>query len=339
MAQKDFYQILGVAKTADDDVIKKAYRKLASQFHPDKNPGNKAAEEKFKEISEAFSVLSDKEKRRSYDQFGVAGAYAGAASGQGPFGGGFQGNPYARGPGGFQGHRGFEQQGGNDGFQDAFGDLFGDLFGGRAQQGSDDFRRSPRARRGADLRYNLNIDLEDVVGGTEKVISFIRQKNGKDETAKLSIKVPAGVQSGQKLKLRGEGDTVAQGEAGDLYVILSINSHALFERAESDLTMDLPISFVDAILGTTIDIPTLSGKVALKIPPGSSSGQVFRLKGKGFPSAKGLVHGDQLVRLMIDIPKEVSPKETELLRELQKTADNGTQIQKFREKLKGLSRT
>lgn len=337
MPTKDFYKILGVSKAATEDEIKKAYRKLAAQHHPDKNPGNKSAEEKFKEISEAYSVLSDKEKRSQYDQFGFAGAGYGGSQGfhggQGPFSGQYKGNPFGQG----QGFKGFDPN--SEGFQDSFSDLFGDFFGGRGGAAGGFSQGRSRNKRGSDLKYNLSVTLEEVQTGTDKVVSFIRQKAGHDETAKLSIRVPAGVKAGQKLKLRGEGDSGTSGEAGDLYVHIQIQTHTLFEREENDIKLDLPLSFVDAILGATLEVPTLSGRVSLKVPPGTTSGQVFRLKGKGLPLFGSSQLGDQHVRVMIDVPKEISTREAELLKELQKTADKGTQIQKFREKLKSLFRT
>lgn len=338
MAKTDFYKLLGVAKTASEEEIKKAYRKLAVKLHPDRNPGNKEAEEKFKEITEAYNTLSDKEKRQIYDLGGSDGfqhAYSGAGS-QGGFQGFQGGDPFSH----FRNHRQYDQSSQSEGMNDVFGDLFGEMFGrgagaGQQRQGF----RTRQGQRGADLKYNLNISLEDAATGSEKLIHFIRHRNGKEEATKLSVKIPAGVKGGQKLKLRDEGDLhPGASEPGDLFVVVNIQPHPLFARDENDVTMDLPLSFVDAILGTTTEIPTLTGKVSLKIPPGSTSGQVFRLKGKGFPIMNSGGNGDQLVKLMIDVPKEVTEKEKEMLKELQKTADKGTQIQKFRERLKGSSK-
>ena len=325
--QKDFYSILGVKRTATADEIKKAYRALAVKYHPDRNPGDKAAEDKFKEISEAYDVLKDPEKRKLYDQFGRAGAQ-----------GGYQGrNPFED----FQNYKGDNQ----DSFQDFFGDIFNDFFqqkGGQAggQAGGQTAQRNrQRKRRGADLRYTLNISLEEAARGSERTINFIRKRGGKDDNSKISIKVPAGIKSGQRLKLRGEGDgPEAQGENGDLFVIININDHPIFQREENDIFFELPISFVDAILGTTVDIPTLTGRATFKITPGSFSGQTYRLRGKGMPIVGGHGNGDLLVKIVIDVPKIVSPDESRLLEQLKDVAQSGSQIQEYKEKLKKLGK-
>lgn len=318
MAKKDFYSVLGVSRSASADEIKKAYRKLAMKYHPDKNPGDKKAEEQFKEATEAYETLSDTKKREMYDQFGFAGAGAGAGFGGagGPgFGGGF---------GGFQ--QGFG--GNNENFQDIFGDIFGDVFGGN--QG---FRQSRKAR-GADLRYTLNITFEESALGTEKTISFIRQKNGKEDTARLAVKVPAGVKQGQRLKLNGEGDGGPNGgSSGDLYVIINVQDHLLFKREEDDVVVDIPVSYVDAILGSEIEVPTLTGRVALKVPPGSHSGQVFRLKGKGFPKSGGFGSGDMLVRILVDTPNNLNARQKELVQELAKMGEETPQVKEFKLKM------
>ena len=321
--QKDFYSILGVKRNASADEIKKAYRALAVKYHPDKNPGDKAAEDKFKEISEAYDVLKDPEKRRMYDQFGRAGAQ-----------GGYQGkNP-------FEDFQNYQGGAGQDSFQDFFGDIFNDFFhqrqGGQQQGGTAQKNRS-RKKRGADLRYTLNVSLEEAARGSERTINFIRKRGGKDDNAKISIKVPSGIKSGQRLKLRGEGDgPEAQGENGDLFVIINIAEHPIFQRQENDIFFELPISFVDAILGTTVDIPTLTGRATFKISPGSFSGQTYRLRGKGMPVVGGHGNGDLLVKILIDVPKIVSPDEARLLEQLKDVAQTGSQIQEYKEKLKKL---
>lgn len=323
MAKRDYYDILGVSRSASQDEIKKAFRKLAMQYHPDKNPGNKAAEDKFKEVNEAYEVLSDTQKKQAYDQFGHFGAQQGA----GGFGGfrpganPFEGFGRAGGFGGQQGGFG-GAAGGPENFQDIFGDIFSDFFSGRARPGGGPgaagTRGSSRAR-GADLRYTLNISFEEAATGTEKMISFIRQRSGKEETARLSITVPAGVKNGQRLKLRGEGDAAANGGAvGDLYVIVNIQEHPLFKRVENDVHLDLPLSYSDAVLGTTVEIPTLTGKASLKVPAGTPSGQVFRLKGKGFAAVGGSGAGDMLVRVVIDVPRELTEEQRELVSKLSK---------------------
>jgi molecular chaperone DnaJ len=324
MSKKDFYQVLGVSKTATADEIKKAYRKLAMVHHPDKNQGNKKAEEKFKELSEAYEVLSDDKKRQGYDQFGHAGA-----SGQNPFGGaGAGGNPF--GGGGFGGQQ-------NGDFNDIFGDVFGDIFSGQGRAGRG---RGQQARgfnqrpvRGSDLRYTLNISFEEAATGTEKTVSFMRQKGSKDESAKLSVTVPAGVKEGQRLKLAGEGDQPGSGEAGDLFVIVALQNHLLFKREEFDVILDLPVAYTDAILGTNLEIPTLFGKAEIKIPAGTHSGQTFRLKGKGFPKLGSTGAGDMLVRVQVDTPLHVNTRQKEIIEELHRYQEETPLVKSYQEKL------
>lgn len=317
MAKKDFYSVLGVPRTAQPDELKKAYRKLAMKYHPDKNPGDKKAEETFKEITEAYEILSDPKKREMYDQYGFSGGQQGFPGG----GGGFSGSA-----GGFD----------NESFQDIFGDIFGDVFGGRGG-----FRQSgARRSKGADLRYTLNISFEESATGTDKTVSFLRQRSGREETAKLSVKVPAGVKQGQRLKLGQEGDGGANGgPAGDLYVIVNIQEHAVFERNEDDVLLNLPISFVDAILGSEVEVPTLTGKALIKVPAGTASGKVFRLKGKGFPRIGGFGSGDMLVTVMVDTPSSLSSKQRELLEELAKTIEETPQVKSFKEKMNQVLRS
>ena len=229
MSKRDFYQIIGVSRSATADEIKKAYRKLAMQYHPDKNPNNKKAEDKFKELSEAYETLSDDEKRKTYDQFGHAGA---------------GGNPFA-GAGGFSGRqsRGGGAGPGADPFQDIFGDVFGDIFnqpgGGRtgARPGANAYRN--QAQKGSDLKYSLTITFEEAAVGTEKTISFMRQVGSKEENTRLAVTVPAGVKEGQRLKLAGEGDRPSSGSGGDLYVVVDLQEHVLFRREDNDVILDL----------------------------------------------------------------------------------------------------
>ena len=334
MSKKDFYQLLGVTKNSSPDEIKKAYRKLAMQFHPDKNQGNKKAEEKFKEISEAYETLSDPEKKKNYDIYGHAGA-----NGH-PFGGGGSGgNPFGRSAGsaGAGGFGGFGQADIND----LFGDIFGEAFGGGGTRSS--ARGQQRSRqtnnKGADLRYTLNITLEEVASGAEKVISFIRQVGSKEDAAKLSVTVPAGVKEGQRLKLTEEGDKPSSGPAGDLYVIISLQEHLLFKREEHDAILDLPVKYTEAILGAEMEIPTLSGKAQIKIPPGTSSGQVLRLKGKGFPRIGGIGTGDMLVRLTVDTPNKINSRQREILEELNKYSEETPLVKNYKEKFDSLMRS
>lgn len=327
MAKKDFYQLLGVSKTATPEEIKKAYRKLAMQHHPDKNQGNKKSEEKFKEFSEAYEVLSDKEKRQAYDQFGHAGV---------------GGNPFGAGPG----PGGGRSSGGQDPFQDIFGDVFGDIFGPGSRQGgpfggtySSGRTRGSRAQaRGSDLRYTLSITFEEAASGCEKMISFVRQVGAREESAKLSVTVPAGVKEGQRLKLSGEGDKPAGGSAGDLFVIIDLQDHALFKREEFDVTLDLPVSYTDAILGTTAEIPTLYGKAEIKIPAGTHTGQTFRLKNKGFVRLGGLGSGDMLVRVIVDTPSKINVRQKEILEELHRYNEETPLVKSYQEKLQTVLR-
>lgn len=327
MSKKDFYQLLGVTKSSSADEIKKAYRKLAMQYHPDKNPGNKAAEEKFKEVSEAYEVLSDAEKKKAYDQFGHAGV------GGNPFGGGGPGgNPFGRGGNPF---------GGAD-INDLFGDMFGDVFGGGAGRRSNPFGSSggrARQQKGSDLRYTLSITFEEAASGCEKIISFMRQVGSKEEAAKLSVSVPAGVKDGQRLKLSEEGDKPSSGPAGDLYVIIALQEHLLFKREENDVVLDLPVKYTDAILGAEVEIPTLTGKAQIKIPAGIYSGQVLRLKGKGFAKIGSLGSGDMLVRLIIDTPQKINTRQKEIIEELHKYSDETPLVKNYKDKLDSLLRT
>lgn len=325
MSKKDFYSLLNVSRGASADEIKKSYRKLAMQFHPDKNPGDKKAEEKFKEITEAYETLSDPKKREMYDQFGHAGAQ-GFGGGGNPFGGGF--------------NRSSSTGQGGDPFQDIFGDVFGDFFGGKQGGRGPRGSQGPRRAKGADLRYSLNVTFEDSALGCEKVISFVRQRNGKDETARLSVNVPAGVKEGQRLKLAGEGDSGAMGgENGDLYVVISVGEHPLFSRDDNDVLLDLPINYLDAILGTNIEVPTLTGKAVIRIPQGSNSGQLFRLKGKGFPKVGGFGNGDMIVKLIVDVPSTLSSKSKELLESLAKDPEETPLVKSYKEKMNQVMRS
>lgn len=319
MPQKDLYSLLEIDRTASAEEIKKSYRKLAMKYHPDKNPGDKKAEETFKELTSAYEILSDPTKRQNYDRFGFTGNQSG--------------------PSGFEGFGGFRQrQGGfsssntEDSFQDIFGDLFGDVFGAKRSTGK------KQKRRGADLRYTVNLSLEEAASGTEKVISYLHNKDGMEVSNKLSVKIPAGVNQGQRLKLAGKGDEPLGGAAGDLYVVINLTEHQLFKRDKDDLLIDVPISYVDAILGSEIEVPTLSGRVLVKAPAGTHSGQILRVKGRGFPKAGGFESGDMLVRLHVDTPQSLSAEEKSLIQELKKFSKDTPQVKVFQEKLKSLNR-
>lgn len=346
---QDYYDILGVSKNSDQATIKKAYRKMAMKYHPDQNPGNKEAEQKFKEAAEAYEVLGDETKRKKYDQFGHA------AFQQGGFGGG----------GGFHDI--------NDIFS-SFGDIFGDFFGGGSSRQSK--RNGPR--QGASLRYMLRVDLKDVVEGTEEEIEFdaetdcgschgngseaghepqvcktcggngqvVRQQgffsvattcptcsgNGKvithpcktcsgagreNKKKKIKVKVPPGVDTGTRLRVSGEGEAGYRGgPAGDLYVELVVNDDPIFARDGDDLVGDLEISYLQAILGAKIEVETFRGNETVEVPPGTQPGERIRIKGKGVPSLRGYGRGDMYFEVIVQIPTKLNKDEEKVLRKL-----------------------
>lgn len=354
MAKRDYYEILGVAKNASADEVKKAYRRIAMKNHPDRNPDNKEAEDVFKEATEAYEVLSDKEKKAAYDQYGHAGVDPNAG-----FGGG-QGGP------------------GFGGFSDIFGDVFGDIFGGGGRG-----RGGPM--RGSDLRYDMQLDLEDAVKGKTVQVRVptlvncntcdgsgakkgstpttcgtcaghgqVRMSQGfiavqqtcptcrgrgqvisdpcgtchgqgrVQESKTLSVKVPAGVDTGDRIRLAGEGEAGPEGgPPGDLYVQIHVREHSLFKREGRNLYCEVPISIVDAILGGEIEVPTLDGRVKLKIPPETQTDRVFRLRGKGVSSVRGGGPGDLLCRVVLETPVNLNTKQKELLRQLQESLEKG----------------
>jgi len=320
MAKADFYSILGVARTSTPEEVKKAYRKLAMLYHPDKNPGDKKAEDKFKEVSEAYEVLSDKKARQAYDQFGHAGS---APQNQG----------YYTGPNfedfDFESYRNARPYTTESAY-DLFNDLFGEVFGAKNRQG-------PLRARGADLRYNLAVSFEEAARGCEKQIRFIRDRSGKEDSANLIVSVPPGVNNGQRLKLKNEGDSgLNGGEPGDLYVIVTLMEHPLFRRQGRDVMMDLPISFVDAMIGTELEVPTLTGRASVKVPANTHPGQVFRLRGKGFPEVNTARSGDMLLRVVIDIPTNLTKDQIESVRRLAPLGDSAPLVHDFKEKVRKL---
>ena len=293
MAGKDYYDILGVKKAATEDDIKKAYRKLAKKYHPDVNKGNKEAENKFKEISEAYAVLSDKEKREQYDRLGkeafsFGGAGGGAYGGQNPFAG-FDFSQFAEQFGG--GTRGRRTAGrrttpGGGGFTDIFSDLFGGAAGGGFETGP---------MRGSDAEAELTIDFRDAVLGTTMDLTM----NGDH----IKVKIPAGVRDGQKIRLRGRGGAGSDGgPAGDLNVLVHVRPHPFFQREGDDIKIELPITVGEAIRGAEVEVPTIHGPVRAKIPAHTQTGQTFRIKGKGVAKKNG--NGDHFYRVLVMVPRE-----------------------------------
>ncbi|HVL07802.1 MAG TPA: molecular chaperone DnaJ [Burkholderiaceae bacterium] len=358
MAKRDFYEVLGVGKNASDDEIKKAYRKLAMKYHPDRNPDSKEAEDKFKEAKEAYEILSDSEKRAAYDQYGHAGVDPNMA-------------------GGFGGGQGF------GGFADAFGDIFGDIFG---QGGAGGGRRGgPQVYRGADLRYSMEISLEQAAHGHEAQIRvphwedcehchgngaepgssvetcptcngvgqvrvaqgfFTMQQTcpkchgtgkfipkpctkchgqGKLKSQKtLEVKVPAGIDEGMRIRSTGNGEPgINGGPPGDLYVEVHIKPHPVFERDGDDLHCQMPISFATAALGGEIEVPTLGGKASFPVPEGTQGGKTFRLRGKGIKGVRSGYPGDLYVHVVVETPVKLTDEQKNLLRQFDTSVHAG----------------
>jgi curved DNA-binding protein len=298
----DYYKILGVDKNVSGDDVKKAYRKLAVKYHPDKNPGNKEAEEKFKKMSEAYAVLSDPEKRKQYDSYGADG-FSQHYSQEDIFRG-FDINEILR---------GFSSQGAGGrrrsySFQSG-GDPFADLFGGG---GGGQYRQMPQ--KGQDLEYNLSITIEESVLGAEKKLAI--NKDGQID--EINIKIPAGINAGKKLRLTGKGLPGGRGGAsGDLYLNISILPHPIFARDGNDIYIDKEVRYSQAVLGTSIDVPTVDGSVKrIKIPPGTQSNTKIRMKGLGVPSLKGFDKGDQYVKITVNVPKKLSGVQADLMKKL-----------------------
>ena len=365
--KRDYYEVLGVQRTATGPELKSAFRKLAIQFHPDKNEGDKVSEEKFKECSEAYEVLSDAEKRARYDRFGHQ---APGGFGPSPFDQGFTGN-----------------------INDIFGDIFGEIFGQRQ-------RARGGKQRGSDLRYNLEVSFTEAAFGSEAKVKIPRHKQcatchgsgskagtgprtcptcqgagelrmtqgffqisrscghcqgtgkvitdpcatcrgaGKVESESvLTVKVPPGVDTGTRLKLTGEGEPGERGgPPGDLYVVVHVQEHPIFIREDTEVICEVPISFAQAALGSTIEVPTLDGKVKMKIPGGTQSGKVFRLRGKGIPHLNGYQRGDPHVRITVEVPEKLSRKQRDLLEQFAAISgeDSHPQSKGFFDKVKEL---
>jgi DnaJ-class molecular chaperone len=307
MASEDLYKVLGVKKDAGTDDIKKAYRKLARKFHPDVNPGNTEAEEKFKKISQAHDVLGDPDKRKLYDEFGEDGLRAGFDPDserqyrQWQQSGGFGG---ARaGGGGF--YKDFSFQGGNVHYS-GYEDLFSDLFQGRSGRSA---RGGPM--KGQDVESSLQIDFLTAINGGSTRVTLQKGPGGPGggSSETIDVKIPAGVDDGSKIRLSGKGEPGFQGgPKGDLYIVVSVGLHPFFKRDGDSLRLDIPVTVSEAIEGTEISVPTPNGSVQLKIPEGTKSGQVLRLKGKGVPNLKTKNPGDMYVTVRVQVPKTDDPE-------------------------------
>ena len=295
MSKRDYYEVLGVSKNASDDEIKKAYRKLAIKYHPDKNPGDKEAEAKFKEINEAHDVLSDKQKRARYDQFGHAGV------GGAGFGGG--GNPFEGGNFNFNGQS-FNFDFGGGGLDDILGSLFG--FGG-----------ARRPRRGADYQTSVVVTFEEAIFGTTKTVTA----DGKD----IKIKIPAGIDDGMSIRLKGKGGPAPEGgtERGDLYIRVRVKPHKTLTREGAIILSEQKIDMVDAALGCEIDVETVDGKITMKVPAGTQSGTPFKLSGHGVPFRADGDRGPHIVTIIVETPKNLSKKQKELLEEFKNNKKRG----------------
>lgn len=289
---KDYYQILGVPRSASEEDIKKAYRNLARKYHPDLHPNNKKEmEAKFKEINEAYGVLSDPKKKSDYDLTG--------------------GVTYEPGMGGYGG---YPPQGGGVHFEDfgfggggGFEDIFGEIFGGRAR------RRGPA--KGPDIEYSLELDFLSAAKGAEVRVNAARRSG----LETLTVKIPPGVKTGSKVRVSGKGETGAEGgPSGDLYIVVKVLPHQYFKRVDNDIYVDVPVTIKEAVLGAEIQVPTIDGLTKIKIPPCTQGGQKLRIKGKGVYAARSAPRGDQYVLIHITVPKKVDEKTKELIEELEK---------------------
>lgn len=368
--EKDYYQILGVPRNASQEEVKKAFRRLAVKFHPDKNPGDPSSEEKFKEIGEAYQVLSDPEKRRIYDAYGYEGL---------------------RGTG-FQGFTTFDDMFSN--FADLFEDIFGFQFRDRRR------RSGPQPQRGSDIEYKLEIELEEAAFGNEFTLEVPRRDtcpvcggsgirpgsspmqcttcNGRGEIrrsqgffsisttcphcrgrgwivrepcnecngsgrvqkkASIKVKIPAGVDDGMRLRLSGQGESgINGGPPGDLYVFISVRPHKIFTRHEENLLVKVPISFAQAVTGTVVEVPTLEGTEKVKILRGAKSGQTFTIRGKGVPHLNSYGRGDLIVQVEIEIPKKLTKRQEELLKEFEEIEQEKSEKKSFLDRIKELAK-
>ena len=297
MNYKDYYGILGVKKDANEKEIKQAYRKLARKYHPDVNPGSKEAEEKFKEISEAYEVLSDPEKRAKYDRFGDQWKQFERAGAGAP--GGFRYETF--------GDFDFDLGGGVGGF----GDFFETLFGPRGA--------GARAGRGEDIEAQIEVSLGEAFDGVTKTFAF--SVGHGEPTKRLEVKIPPGVREGSRIRLAGEGAAGPSGQRGDLYLIVRMLPHPGFDRKGDDLYRDVTVPFTTAALGGEVEVPTVKGRVAMKIPPGTQSGQTFRLSGQGMPRLNKSGRGDLYAGIRISVPRDMTPKQREILEELARSLE------------------
>lgn len=343
MAKRDFYEILGVGRNADDKEIKRAYRKLAKKYHPDTNPGDKQAEQKFKEVTAAYNVLSDSEKKKLYDQFGMAAFEEGSGTGnaygnQSGFyresgrqnqGSGFRGFDFGQDGNGTYREYHFE----NGDMGDIFGDIFGNMFHGDSGSGfhsgfsgngfgngqtgfQDGFSRSARSGRGSDLQSEVSVSFEDAVFGCERMLQLSSGEAG-GKLQKLQVHIPAGIEDGKSIRLKGKGNPgYGGGPAGDLLLKIHVEPRAGWERKGADIYTTEEIPFITAVLGGEEKFSTLYGDVICKVPAGTQSGGRIRLRGKGAPLLKNpSVRGDQYVTIRIQVPKTVSPEAAEKLKE------------------------
>ncbi|HWP91481.1 MAG TPA: DnaJ C-terminal domain-containing protein [Thermodesulfobacteriota bacterium] len=298
---KDYYKTLGVSRNATTEDIKKAYRKLARRYHPDLNPGNKEAEEKFKEIQEAYDVLSKEDKRRMYDTYGSAGFQPGWANQRTwtwP-----EGSP----EGGFR--FSFGDMGGFSGLDD----IFSEIFGAREPTG--------RPRRSRDIEYEIEIDFETAIKGGVRDIKLSRETaDRKMVTETISVKIPPGVDDGSRIRVAGKGEIGGRGNSGDLYLRVKVRPHPIFIRRQDDIYVEVPITFYEAVLGAQINVPTIDGSATVTIPPGVQNGTKLRLKGKGVPNIKSRERGDEYVVVKIVMPEHVSENAKRSFEELARTA-------------------